>query len=96
LLKLIKFRKSEYNCRDEVTEEWRNINNKKLYALYYSPNIIWVINSRRLKWTGHVARTGKIKSAYWALVGKPEGRKQLTRHRLKWKDNIKVDLREVV
>jgi hypothetical protein len=24
--------------RDEVTEEWRKLHNKKLYALYSSPN----------------------------------------------------------
>jgi hypothetical protein len=40
--------------RSEVTEEWRKISNKKLYALYSSPNIIWVINSRILSWARHV------------------------------------------
>ena len=27
--------------------------------LYPSPNIVRVINSRRMKWAGHVARTGR-------------------------------------
>jgi hypothetical protein len=44
--------------RDEVTGEWRRLHNKKLYALYSSPNIIRVIKSRRLRWAGHVARMG--------------------------------------
>jgi hypothetical protein len=35
--------------RDEVTEEWRRIRNKELYAVYFSPNIIRVIKSRRLR-----------------------------------------------
>jgi hypothetical protein len=33
--------------RDEVTGEWRRLNNKELYALYSSPAIIRVIKSRR-------------------------------------------------
>jgi hypothetical protein len=36
--------------RGEVTGEWRRLHNKELYALYFSPNIIRVIKSRRLKW----------------------------------------------
>jgi hypothetical protein len=34
--------------RDEVRREWRRLLNKELYALYSSPNIIWVMKSRRL------------------------------------------------
>jgi hypothetical protein len=41
--------------RDEVTGEWRRLHNRKLYALYSSPNIIRVTNSRRLRWVEHVA-----------------------------------------
>jgi hypothetical protein len=45
--------------RDEVTGEWRRLHNKELYALYFSPDIIRVIKSRRLRWTGYVARMGE-------------------------------------
>jgi hypothetical protein len=31
---------------DEVTEEWRRLRDKELYALYSSPHIIWVIKFR--------------------------------------------------
>jgi hypothetical protein len=81
--------------RDEVTGEWRRLHNRELYALYSSPNIIWVIKSRRLRWAGHVARMGESRGAYRALVGKPEGRRPLGRPRRRWEDNIKMDLREV-
>jgi hypothetical protein len=30
--------------------------------------------------------------AYRILVGKPEGRRPLGRHRRRWEDNIKMDL----
>jgi hypothetical protein len=57
--------------RDEVTGEWRRLHNKKLYALYSSPNIIRVIKSRRLRWAGYVAHMRERRGAYRALVGKP-------------------------
>jgi hypothetical protein len=58
--------------RDEVTGEWRRLNNEKLYALYSSQNVIPVIESRRLRWAGHVARIDERRGAYRVLVGKPE------------------------
>jgi len=44
--------------RDEVTGEWRTLHSEGLNDLYSSPNIIWVIKSRRMRWAGHVARRG--------------------------------------
>jgi hypothetical protein len=38
---------------------------------------------------------GERRGAYRALVGKPEERRPLGRPRRRWKDNIKMDLREV-
>jgi hypothetical protein len=38
--------------RNEVTGVWRRLHNKELFAVYSSPNIIRVINSRRLRWGG--------------------------------------------
>jgi hypothetical protein len=80
--------------RDEVTGKWKRLHNEELYAVYSSPVIIRVIKSRRLRWAGHVARMGKRRGAYRALVGKPEGRRPLGRPRLTREDNIKTDLRE--
>ena len=42
-----------------------------------------------------MAHMGERRGAYRALVGKPEGRRPLGRHRRRWEDNIKMDLREV-
>jgi hypothetical protein len=81
--------------RDEATGEWRRLHNEKLNDLYSSPNIIWVIKSRRMRWAGYVARIGEKRGAYRVLVERPEGRRPLGRPRLRWEDNIKMDLQEV-
>ena len=81
--------------RDEVTGEWRRLHNEELSDLYSSPNIVRVIKSRRMRWTGHVARMGEERGVYRVLVGKLEGKRPLGRHRRRWVDNIRMDLREV-
>jgi len=43
----------------------------------------------------HVARMGERRGAYRVLVGKPEGKRELGRPRLRWEDNIKMDLQAV-
>jgi hypothetical protein len=62
-----------------ITKEWRTLHNEELNDLYYSPNIIRVIKSRRMRWAGHVARMGKRRGAYRFLVWKHEGKSQLGR-----------------
>jgi hypothetical protein len=52
-----------------------------------------MIKLRRMRWAGHVARRGEKSNAYRILVGKPEGKRPLGRQRLRWVDNIKIDLR---
>ena len=71
------------------------MNNAELHALYSSPNIIRNFKSRRLRWTGHVARMEQFRNAYRVLVGKPESKSSLGRPRRRWEDNITMDLREV-
>ena len=78
--------------RDEVTGEWRRLHNEELSDLYSSPNILWVIKSRRMRWAGHVAHMGEERGAYSVLVGKPEGKRPLGRPRRRWVDNIRMDL----
>jgi hypothetical protein len=78
--------------RDEVTGEWRKLHNEELNYLYSSPNIVRVIKLRRMGWVEHVARMGERRGVYRVLVGKHEGKIPLGRHRLRWSDNIKMDL----
>jgi len=82
--------------REEVKEEWRKLHNEELQDLYSLPNIVRVVKSRRIRCAGHVARMGEGRGVHRVLVGKPEGKRPLGRPRLRWEDNIKMDLREVV
>jgi hypothetical protein len=59
--------------RDEVTGEWRKLCNK-LNDLYSSPNTVWVIKLRRMRWAGHVAHKGERSGIYRILVVKPLGK----------------------
>jgi hypothetical protein len=62
---------------DDVTREWRKLHNEELSYLYSSPNIVWVIKSRRMRWAGHVVGIGERRGVYGVLVGKPEGKRPL-------------------
>ena len=52
----------------------------------FSPNIVRVIKSRRLRWAGHEARMVEGRSVFKILAGKRTG---------KWEDNIRIDLKEI-
>ena len=81
--------------RDEVTGECKKLHNEELSDLYSLPNIVRVVKSRRMRWAGHVARMEEGRGVCRVLVGKPEGKRALGRPRLRWEDNIKMDLQEV-
>ena len=81
--------------RDGVTGEWRKLHNEELNDLYSSPNIVRMIKSRRLRWTGHVACMEEGRGVHKVLVGKPEGKRPLGGPRHRWEDNIEKDLEEV-
>jgi hypothetical protein len=44
-----------------------------------------MIKSRRVRWTGHVARMGKERNPYMILVGNPEGKRPLGRPKRRWR-----------
>ena len=53
-----------------------------------------MVVERRMRWAGHVARMGEGIGVYRVLGGE-QGRRPLGRPRLRWEDNIRMDLREV-
>jgi hypothetical protein len=53
-----------------------------------------MMKSRRMRWTGNVARMGAKRNTYRILVRKTEGRRPLGRPRHRFVDNIKIDPRE--
>jgi hypothetical protein len=71
----------------------RKFNSEELPGLYYSPSIFRVVNSRRLKWLGHVACMADKRNAYRILVRKPEGKRLLGRSRHGWDNDIKMYIR---
>ena len=80
--------------RDE-NGEWRRLHKEELHSLYRSPNIVRVIQSRKLRWAGHVARMEDGRSAFKILTGYPTGKRSLGRPRRRWEDNIRVDLGKI-
>jgi hypothetical protein len=45
--------------RDEVTEGWRKLHNEEVHNLCSSPNVIGVIESKRMRLVRQVARMGR-------------------------------------
>jgi hypothetical protein len=79
--------------KDEVTGEWIKLHNEELSDLYYSPNTIRVIKSRRMRWAAHVSRVGERRSVCRVLMGKPERKIHLEEPGVEI--NIKMNLQEV-
>jgi hypothetical protein len=41
-----------------------------------------------MRWAGHAAFKGEKRNAYRVLVGRPERKRPLGRHRCRWENNI--------
>ena len=63
--------------------------------MYRSPNIVRMIKSRRLRWSGHISRNEEGRSAFKILTGKPAGKRPLGKPRCRWADNVRMDLKEI-
>ena len=53
---------------------------RNLIACTVHSNIIRVIQSRRLRWAGHVARMEEGRSSFKILTGTPAGKRPLVKH----------------
>jgi hypothetical protein len=53
------------------------------------------LNSIRIRLKSYVTRMGERRGIYMVLVGKPEGKRPLGRHRRRWEDNIQMGHQEV-
>ena len=54
-----------------------------------------MIKSKRLRSTGHVARTEESRNAFKILTDKPTEKKPLGTIRHRWEDNIRIYFKEI-
>jgi hypothetical protein len=59
---------------------------------YKAPDIVNVIQIRRLEWLGHVVETRSVKRIF---EGKLEGRRGRSRPKLRWINDVEDDLRKL-
>jgi len=57
-----------FGTKGDEDRSWRKLHNDELHGLYSSPNIVRVIKSRRIRWSGHVAYMGKGRCVYGTLA----------------------------
>jgi hypothetical protein len=58
-------------------------------------SIVRVIKARKFRWAGLVARIEEGRGAFNILTGTSEEKRLLVRPRLRWEDNIRMDIKEI-
>jgi hypothetical protein len=53
--------------RDDIIGSWRNLHNEELHNLFFSPNVIRMIKSNKMRWVEHVPRTERrqMHTRFW-------------------------------
>jgi hypothetical protein len=69
---------------EEMVGGWRRLHIEELCNFCTLPYIIRVIKSRRMRWVGHVAHMGDMRSSYSISVGKPDRKRPLRTQRHRW------------
>lgn len=75
--------------RDAMTGGWTKLHNYKRHKLHSSTDTV-----RIMRWAGHVARKGKVRSAHKILTGMSENKRLLRRRKRRCEENIKMHRRE--
>jgi hypothetical protein len=63
-----------FGPKREEDGSWRKLHNDELHGLYSSHNSVTVIKLRRMRWAGHVARTGRGELFTRLWLGGSKGR----------------------
>jgi hypothetical protein len=98
--------RNKYNALQYVTpleggitvRTWRGLrrlHNQELHNLYGSRSIMRVIKLRKMDVVWNVTRMGEMRNYTKFWWGKPKGNRRFGRHRRRWEDNIRMDLRGI-
>lgn len=60
---------------DQTTNTWRSLKNSEIESRYAAPNVNQVMKKRRLKYAGHVARTGEDRMPKRVMLDEVSGRR---------------------
>lgn len=63
--------------------------------MYSSPDILTVFGPRRMKLVGQIALMEEMRNAYKTFIGTLEVKRPLGKSRGRWKDAIKIGLKEI-
>jgi len=74
---------------DEVTGGWRRLHNEELNDLQSSPDIFWVIKSRRMRCVGHIAHMGRTEMHTGFWWGNQRERDNLENPGINWRIILK-------
>ena len=80
-----------FGTKRDTNGKKRRFHNEELHNLCCSPNIVRVIKSRRLRWSGHVAIMEEGTSSLKILSDKPTGERPLGRPRRIEEDDVRPD-----